>query len=113
MLCIYSAPSSPPQSVGLSPVNSRSVSISWSPPLANATNGVIREYRINITEVITGRIIYLTSTTTSITAAGLHPYYFYECVITAVTVAVGPYSQTIQITTPEDGSYLNNFSNSI
>lgn len=78
--------------------------MSWSPPPTTDINGVIREYRINVTEVITGRIIYLTSTSTSIVTVGLHPYYLYECVITAVTVVAGPYSQTFSITTPEDGT---------
>ena len=32
----------------------------------------------------------------------LHPYYTYEIVVAAVTVAVGPYSIPVQITTPED-----------
>ena len=99
------APSSPPQSVGLSPVSSTSLSLSWTAPARSDRNGVIREYRINITEVITGRVIYLTSSSMSIVAIGLHPYYYYSCVITAVTVAAGPYSQTVQIRTPEDGMY--------
>lgn len=97
------APSSPPQSVTLSTVSSTSIGISWSPPPSGSQNGIITEYRISITEVITGRVISLTSTTTSITALGLHPYYTYECVITAFTIAAGPYSQVVQITTPEDG----------
>jgi len=101
----FLAPSSPPQSVGLSPVSSTSLSISWTAPFASDRNGIIREYRINITEVITGRVIYLTSSSTSVVAVGLHPYYNYTCVIAAVTVAAGPFSQTVQITTPEDGRY--------
>ena len=105
------APTSPPQSVRLSATSSSSIGISWSPPPAGDRNGVITQYRINITEVITGRVITLTSTTTSITARGLHPYYMYECVISAFTIGVGPYSQVIRITTPEDGMRVSYYWN--
>ena len=98
-------PTRPPQNVLLSSNSSTSISITWSPPPENHRNGIITGYQINITEVITGRIITLihTSTTTSITAPGLHPYYVYECIITAVTIGAGPYSQSINVTTLEDG----------
>ena len=87
----------------LAPVSSTSISLSWAPPPAADINGVIVEYRINITEVATGRVFTLTSSTTSLTAQGLHPFYVYECVVSAFTVAIGPYSQVFHITTPEDG----------
>ncbi len=102
---LFLAPSSPPQNVVLSPVSSTSIGLSWSPPPANSQNGIITEYRITITEVISGRVITLTSITTSITALGLHPFYTYECIVNAFTVGAGPYTSVIQITTPEDGTY--------
>lgn len=76
----------------------------WSPPPSSDINGNITEYRITITEVVTGRVINYTSTTTSFTALGLHPYYVYECIISAFTIGNGPYSQAIRVTTPEDGT---------
>ena len=75
----------------------------------NDVNGMIREYRISITEIITGTVINLTSNTTSIIASGLHPYYVYECAVSAFTVGAGPYSQVINITTPEDGNNSTRF----
>lgn len=101
----HAAPSSPPQSVQLSPVSSTSINLTWSPPPSSDINGVIIEYRITITEVFTGRVINLTSTPTSLIAAGLHPYYLYDCIISAFTVGNGPYSQTTRIRTPEDSTY--------
>ena len=84
-------------------MNSRAISLSWSPPPASGTNGVIREYRINVTEVETQRVFTLTSTTTSIAIQSLHPYYTYSCVVSAYTVGYGPYTTVFNITTPEDG----------
>ena len=100
------APSSPPQNVMLTPASSTSFSLSWDPPPADDINGIVTEYRITITEVVTGRVITLTSATTSKMASGLHPYYVYECIVSAFTVGAGPYSQIIRITTPEDGMLM-------
>ena len=36
---------------------------------------------------------------------GLHPYYLYECAVSAVTVAEGPYSAPIAVRTHEAGKY--------
>ena len=103
---IVTAPYSPPQSIQLSVVSSTSINLTWSPPPSNDINGVITEYHIIITEVITGREINLTSTTTSLVAVGLHPYYVYKCIIRAFTVESGPYSEAVNITTPEDGEWM-------
>lgn len=103
IVCNYTAPDSPPQDVRLTPVSSTSIRLSWSPPPTSDQNGVITEYRITITEVVTGRVIRLTSTTTSITALNLHPFYAYQCIVSAFTIGLGPYSQVFNITTPEDG----------
>ena len=49
------------------------------------------------------RQFQLMSTTTSITATALHPYYIYSFTISAVTVGEGPYSQPLSLRTLEDG----------
>ena len=97
-----SAPSRQPQNVQLSALSSTSILVTWSPPPVADQNGVITGYLINLTEADTGTVLHMTSRTTSLTATSLHPYYMYEVVVAAVTVAVGPYSQPAQITTPED-----------
>jgi hypothetical protein len=97
------APSSPPEELNVTAVSSSSLSLTWSPPSVDTRNGIIREYRINITELDTGRELVLYSTTMSLIATSLHPYYAYICRISAFTVGYGPYSQGVQITTPEDG----------
>ena len=102
-LCFVTAASASPQNLTGSSLNSRTISLSWSPPPTQETNGVIREYRVNVTEVETGTVFTLTSTTTSITLQSLHPYYNYRCVVSAYTVGVGPYTAVFNIQPPEDG----------
>ena len=96
-----SAPSAPQNLTGTS-MTSQSISLSWSPPLLS--NGVIQEYRVNVTEVETGRVFIevVMHTTTSVTVQPLHPYYIYRCHVSAYTVEVGPYAVVI-IRTREDG----------
>lgn len=80
-----------------------SIRITWSPPPLMSQNGLIREYRVNVTEVDTGKVFVRTSGSTYLILYELHPYYTYECIIGAVTIAEGPYSDMETITTPEDG----------
>ena len=84
-------------------VGSTSFVLSWSPPPTSQQNGIIREYTVNITEIQTGISIILNSTSTSVSVLSLHPYYTYECRVSAYTVGSGPYSEVFTITTPEDG----------
>ena len=77
--------------------------LSWSAPPAVNHNGIIRNYTINITEENTGRQLQLTSNTNSQRVESLHPYYNYTCAVSTVTVAAGPYSVPVAITTLEDG----------
>lgn len=105
--CCTTVPSAPPEDVSVSPLSPTSISLTWSPPPVDSQNGVIREYRINITEVDTGRVILLNSTTTSLTVPALHPYYTYLCSIAASTIASGPFTEVIIVTTPEDGMYIS------
>ena len=86
-------------------MTSRSISLSWSPP--SVSNGVIQEYRVNVTEVKTGMVFteIVMHPTTSVTVQPLHPYYNYTCQVNAYTVEVGPYA-VVDITTLEDGEIL-------
>jgi len=103
---VHTAPSASPQNLTGISLNSRVISFSWSPPPSTDTNGIIREYRINVTEVETGTVFTQTTTTTSITIQSLHPYYLYRCVVSAYTVGIGPYTEVFIIRTPEDGKLI-------
>ena len=83
--------------------DSTTISLRWDEP-DDPHNGIIREYRLNITEAETGRMFQETSGTTSLVITNLHPDYTYEWVVTAFTVIEGPYSVASQVTTPEDGN---------
>lgn len=82
--------------------DSATISLSWDEP-ADHHNGIIREYRLNITEVETGRVFLTVSATTNLVINNLHPDYTYEWAVTAITVGEGPYSSSHLVTTLEDG----------
>ena len=81
-----------------------SILLFWSPPPFNEHNGIIAYYRVNITEVETGNEISLLSPDIFINVQSLHPYYTYICIVSAVTITEGPYSEEFIITTPQDGN---------
>ena len=82
-----------------------SIHISWDHPPEDTHYGMIREYRINITEQETG-LLFTRSTdseTTELVVNSLHPFYTYTFVIVPVTVDVGTNHTRITIRTEETG----------
>ena len=86
-------------------INSTTLLVSWMPPPFEHQNGIIREYRVNITEIETGVVYRLVTAATSLTVLLLHPFYTYDCIVAAFTIAEGPYSVEVNITMPEDGMF--------
>ena len=84
--------------------NSHTLSLSWSPPLAENRNGIIQEYIVTLTELDTGEIIEITASTTSVVVSFLHPFYTYSYAVSAVTTDPGPSSPVMNITMPQDGT---------
>ena len=84
-------------------LNSTSFLLTWSPPPAEHHNGKITEYRVNVTERMTGRTYSFSTVITRLIVTELHPYFLYECVASAVTVAEGPYSAAIVVRTHQAG----------
>ena len=66
---------------------------------------MIREYRINVTEIETGDLRQFTTLpdVRELVVGPLHPYYSYRSTIVAFTIEVGPYSTAITVRTEEDG----------
>ena len=95
-------PSSPPQDLVVVAWSSTILHLTWAPPPRENQNGLIRGYRINVTELETGRVFYFFSPTASKTIPNLHPAYNYTCVVAAFTVGDGP-GVTGSIRLLEDG----------
>lgn len=102
-LTVVSAPGSPPQHPNAIPLGPTSIHITWDPPLLEDHNGVIREYRLNITETLTNTLLEKVTNQTQIVVTGLKPYHRYNCTIVAVTVDEGPYTVAVTVITDEDG----------
>ena len=83
-----------------------SIRLSWSPPPEEHHNGVVQGYRINMTEVETGRKLRYSIESTELVIRNLHPFYLYNCTVTAVTVDEGPYSVVIGARTEEAGEHI-------
>ena len=105
---LSTAPDSPPQHPSAIALSPTSIHITWDPPILQYHNGVIREYRINITEALTGLQIQEITNQTQIIIDGLKPYHIYHCYIVAVTVDEGPYTVAVSVLTKEAGMYANN-----
>ena len=95
------APSSSPQHPRAIALNHTSIYITWNPPLLHDHNGIIREYRVNITEAGTNNLTEYVINQTKLIVTGLKPFHFYHCSIVAVTVDEGPYSVSISVLTEE------------
>lgn len=104
----FTAPSGPPETVGAVPLNSSTLQITWMPPDAEIRNGIVRQYIINVTELISGKTTMLQTNQTQAMFSGLHPHYYYSYAVAAETVAVGPWSELSLIQMPEDGMKFHN-----
>ena len=64
-------------------------------------------YRINITEVESGRVLWYTSDISALVVSGLHPYYTYDWAVSASTIiGYGPYTEVSTVVTLEDCKWL-------
>ena len=101
-LCYYfpSAPTGPPSGVAIQSTSATSMLISWRPPIDHP-NGIIRKYVINVTEEKTGVQEQFITDQNNITIHSRHPFYYYRCVVSAETIAPGPWSRPVVIRQPE------------
>ena len=84
-----------------------SIALSWSPPgPPSAVNGIIREYSVTVENVNLAEVETYIAFGTSINITNLHPYTEYSCRVAAFTVAMGPLSLSVNITTDQDGNYM-------
>lgn len=98
---VYTAPTGPPQSVAARLLNSRTLELSWRPPAAELQNGLIRQYHVTIrTRDVDGERNF-TRNENTLVVRDLHPFYTYECLVTAITIDAGP-SAMIVSQLPQD-----------
>jgi len=102
------APIGEPVNVTALFVGPTSIHIRWDHPPEDTHYGMIREYRINITEQETGSLFTRStdSETTELVVNSLHPFYTYTFVIVPVTVDVGTNHSRITIRTEETGAAI-------
>ena len=104
-LCVV--PENPPSNPIGATIDSQTIRLSWATPLGDH-NGRIREYKLNVTELETGRKFELIATTTFVEITSLHPFYTYEWQVSAVTIDEGPYTTLSVVVTSEDGIVILN-----
>ena len=97
-LCLE--PGSPPDMIVITTVTSRSVTLTWKPPIE--PNGFITEYRFQCfgeNHAVNSNVM---GSQTTITLSGLLPYTNYSCSITAHTSAGGGPAATASVNTLQD-----------
>ena len=105
IVCLLSptVPSGPPQNLTLTANSSRSLLLTWTPPLPQDVNGIIVDYTINVTSSVVTNSYQVGSDSTSFTIGSLRPYVAYTCIIAAHTaIDHGPFGAAVTLTTPED-----------
>ena len=80
--------------------------ISWDPPPTLAQNGIIREYSVIVYNVKSGVDLTFFTLHTQLNISVLSPYTTYSVKVAAITVASGPFTNTFNITTLQDGMYI-------
>ena len=75
----------------------------WDAIALENQNGILRHYLVSVLELDTGETDVYTAGATQLNISGLHPYYTYTCMVAAVTIRIGPFSQSVSIITPQDG----------
>ena len=90
----------------MSVTSSTSIFISWDPPPALTQNGIIREYSVIIHNVKSGVNLTFFTLKTQLNVSVLSPYTTYGVKVAAITVASGPFTNTSNVTTLQDGTYI-------
>ena len=86
-------------------LNSSAVTIEWSPPLLTQQNGPISHYVVTLHAHQSGDILVYNTTALFFHSYILHPFYSYDCMVTAVTVDSGP-GTLISFQMEEDGETI-------
>ncbi len=80
--------------------------MSWSPPLDEHHNGVIKSYNVYVASINTDEEFVRSVNSLQIVVPNLRPFYSYEFSVAAVTISEGPFSEPVVIKMPEAGVSL-------
>ena len=100
------APSGPPQNLSVVTVNSRTLLLSWDPPIPEEQNGIIEQYIVTVSSTEEEDSYQLETNFTELKITELHPHYTYSLTVAAVTIATGPFCEPQTTTMPQDGKPL-------
>ena len=105
---VFTAPSGSPLNLNVRTIDSMTIELAWSEPLLETQNGIIISYIINISVSNTKTSFVINAMTAApLNITELHPYYGYSLRVAAVTSqGVGPFSEPVSVTTPEDGELV-------
>ncbi len=63
----------------------------------------IRYYSVHLDDLTTNTSFDLTTNVTRITISNIQPFFTYNCTVAAFTVGLGPISNPVVVTLPQDG----------
>ena len=83
------------------------IRLSWVPPEEDSQNGIIRRYTVTVAEIVSSTLSQIrrrvTSTRERVQINNLRPFTNYSVAVAASTVAIGPFSPLLRVTTLVDG----------
>ena len=95
------APSGPPTNFQVRADTTRSLVLSWDPPLPQHQNGIVRRYIVTINNG-TQLTNYSTTDNSYRVTAQIKPFRSYNCSVAAETIGIGPATEVVAVQTPED-----------
>ena len=86
-------------------LSSSVIVLEWSPPPLE-TNGTVRYYTVEVVERHTGREWTFFAVDADLHLGSLHPYYYYDFIVSATTTGMGPFSDVYSVRTLPERKYL-------
>lgn len=90
------------------------ITVIWSPPPAEHINGIIVNYLVEVTEVVTNNSwVFHAAAQMRINVGPFHPYYTYRCRVSASTIGPGPYTAFFYVNSGEAGMYVRMYATEV
>ncbi len=99
---VNAVPSVAPNNVTAVAVNSSVLAVTWEQLPVDQQNGIVQYFTVTVQVQQTSAMFSIDTTELTITISNLHPAYDHILRVAAVTVATGPFSDPVTVTTPDD-----------